>query len=201
MESMEATVRNALLSLGTALALCASATTASASAFLVQLDDVVESGVAGNTYQDGNLIESVLFPNEQIDSSYGLWNGGLLSQSFDFAWNIFEHNGSLSDTVHIFGTQGQGSIFVTFLSDGDGQPLALLPNGLSIFETGGWQTFAAFDASNDFGSDYYVWQFRSDIETPEPGTIALIAVGLLTLLGIGTLRRHRDAKGQDVTGT
>lgn len=121
-----------------ALVLCVGATAAKASTFLFQWDDA-EPYLTGNTYQDGTLIQSVVVGQEGYSGSYGLWDGALAS-SFDVSFNIYESaGGALSDTWHLFGERGAGSLSIPFYSDVEGQVLQPLANAFTLVETGNWQ--------------------------------------------------------------
>ena len=169
-------MKKSILTLAAVLALGAAATaTHAANVFLVQFDET-PTGLFGNTYEDGNLIQSVNVGPESYGGGYGLqWNiGAALASDVDVAVNIFDANGSLSDTWHLFGHAGDTSIAIPFISDATG----LLNGGISLKETGGFQTVAHFVLNN---GDDFTWQFRSADGVPEPAGWALM------LLGIGGL--------------
>lgn len=179
-------MKKSLLCLGMAAALSLGASAASASEFLFQWDDSVEGHLFGITYKDGVVIQNVDVGAEAYSGTYGLWDSATLASSFDVAFNIFDPDGVLSDTWHIFGTEGASRFDVPFYSDIEGQTLLPLPNAFSITENGQFQTVYDFTANN---GDHYSLQFRSDVESvPEPGTWALM-IGGFGLVGMMARRR------------
>ena len=170
-------MKKSMLTLATVLALGAGATAAqAANVFLVQFDET-PTGLFGNTYEDGNLIQSVNVGPESYGGGYGLqWNGSgaVLASDVNVAVNILDADGSLSDTWQLFGHTGDQSISIPFTSDAT----QFLDAG-SLRETGGYQTVAHFVLAN---GDDFTWQFRSpEGGVPEPAGWALM------LLGIGGL--------------
>lgn len=158
---------------------------ASASVFLFQWVDT-EPDLIGNTYQDGQLIQSVVVGSETYANGYGLWNGAVLTTNFDVRVNIYESDGkTLSDTWHLLGGTENSALQIPFNSDIEGQPLAALPEPtLSIVENGRFQTVLEFDVSN---GDHYIWQFQSDVDStgvPEPGIFNLFLLGLGALFSM-----------------
>lgn len=171
--------------LAAALAAICVAGSASAANYLFQWDDST-SALIGTTYKDGTIIQSVNVGNEQYTGGYGLWDGATLVDDVYIATNIFESDGSLSDTWLISGARGDGVLNFPFHSDFEGFVLDPLPGAASFKETGGWQTVGSFTVSN---GDNYVWQFRSDV--PEPASWMLMVAGF-GIVG-SSLRRRKVA--------
>ena len=168
-------MKKSMLTLATVLALGVGATaTQAANVFLVQFDET-PTGLFGNTYEDGNLIQSVNVGPESYGGAYGLqWNlGAALASDVNIAVNILDADSSLSDTWQLFGKAGDIFISIPFTSDA-----TAFVDGGSLKETGGFQTAAHFVLNN---GDDFTWQFRSADGVPEPAGWALM------LLGIGGL--------------
>ncbi|MDB5479645.1 MAG: hypothetical protein JWO83_698 [Caulobacteraceae bacterium] len=155
--------------------------------YLIQLDDRASNDtITGNTYKNGaNLIQSVVFPNDEINAPYTLWSGATLLASFDNQFNYYEPDGvTLSDTVEISGTAGDTFFQVVFLSDPNS--LSPLPNGGVNLENGQFQPgVLAGIVSN---GDFYNLQIASDLEVPEPATWAMMLLGA-GLVGLVARRR------------
>lgn len=165
------------------------APTAQAANYLIQLDDLETGTVVGNTYKDGNLIQSVPFCCESLVSPYGLWDGATLSADFVNQFNFYEVGTHvLSDTSELSGNAGDNFFTITFNSDGGATPLVAYANGINMEETGNWQDIV-FSGSVSNG-DFYSAQMRSAIESPvpEPTTWALMLAGLG---GVGAALRSR----------
>lgn len=158
--------------------------------YVFQWDDA-ETGLTGNTYKNGELIQSVKVSDENYDGDYGLWTNakgelGMLTSDIDVRVNILEADGSLSDTWRLFGNRGDSRLGIPFHSDFENQQVQPLPGAIKLFESGDYQTVLEFSASN---GDFYTWQFRSDVEAiPEPSTYALMLGGLGVM---GYLARRR----------
>ncbi len=185
-------MNRALMALSLAAALSLFASQASAGTILVQIDDLTDN-IVGNTYINGELVQSAPFGGESLVAPYTLWNTGFLQSTFSARLNIREADGSISDTFILTGVAASTAINFNFVSDTDGQPLALI-DATSIFETGDWQTVATFNSLNAAGAplDSYTVQFRSDAETvPEPVTLSLFGAGLFGAMAIR--RRNRKA--------
>jgi len=166
---------------------------ARADVFVFQwLDNNDAVGLRGVTYQNGVVIQDVNVGAESYAFSYGLWNGGTLDSSFDVSFNIYDPDGvTLSDTWHIFGTQGDTSFGTPFVSDTETTSVSSLSNAVSLVETGDLQTVFNFTARG--GQDSYTLQFVSDVDTvPEPGSILLLGTVIsLTYLSIKRRRGRR----------
>jgi hypothetical protein len=167
---------------------------AHANDFLVQVDDSTDH-MDIRTYENGTLIQGGFDLGEAYLGGYALGfdpNAGLLSD-IDVRYNILELNGQLSDTWHIFGTEGDDSLSIPFISDSEGGgSLTPLDGGITVFETGGWQTVLVNTVAN---LDTFTWQFRSDVsEVPLPGALPLLAAGLGALGVVGRWRgKHNPA--------
>ena len=146
--------------------------------YLIQLDDRSSNDtVVGNTYKNGALIQSVTFPDDTINSPYGLWSGATLNASFDNQFNFYEPGSTsvLSDTSEISGNQGDNFITFNFLSDQEhGRPLIALPNGLNFVENGKFQDIVFPGVVSN--GDFYTIQMASDV--PEPAAWALMLLGV-----------------------
>jgi hypothetical protein len=165
-----------------------------ADSYLIQLDDAsVEGQITGNTYKNGTLIQSVVFAGEHLFSSYSLWSGATLGTSFDNQFNYYDLDGvTLSDTVHVYGTAGDGFFWIDFRSDPE--LAGPLPDGGHFIEDGSFQP-AVYPGTVSNG-DYYNLQIASDVgDVPEPAAWALMLIGFG---GMGTMLRARR-KGVTVT--
>ena len=182
-------MRKSLLAMGAALAIGLSASAASAAEFLFHWDDTTEGVLYGDTYKDGTLIQHALVGPESYGGSYGLFDGGILADSFDVSFNIFNSSGELSDTWHIFGTKGSARFDLPFFSDVEGVPLKLLDGATSITETGLYQTVFSLNTTS---GDHYTLQFRSDAGggVPEPATWTMMIGGFGL---VGAMARRRKA--------
>ena len=182
-------MRKSLLAMGAALAIGLSASAASAAEFLFQWDDGVEGHLFADTYKDGVLIQHADVGAESYKFTYGIWDGGVLADSFDVAFNIFDTTGTLSDTYHIIGTKGATRFQPLFSSDVEGVPLTFIDGGASITETGLYQTVFDF---NTTAGDHYTLQFRSDAGggVPEPATWTMMIGGFGL---VGAMARRRKA--------
>ncbi len=182
-------MRKSLLAMGAALAIGLSAPAASAAEFLFQWDDGVEGHLFGDTYKDGVLIQHAEVGPETYSGGYGLWDSGILADSFDVAFNIFDATGTLSDTYHLIGKAGDVRFQPLFSSDVEGVPLTFIDGGASITETGLYQTVFNFNTTS---GDHYTLQFRSDAGTavPEPATWTMMIGGLGL---VGAMARRRKA--------
>ena len=154
--------------------------------YLFQWDDATEGHLWGDTYKNGVLIQHVDVGPEDYDGYYGLW-AGALANDFDVSFNIYDRDG-LSDTWRIFGTAGNTYFGTPFHSDNDISQLTPLPNGITLWETGAYQTVYDFTLDN---GDHYTLRFRSDSDAPEPASWALM-VGGFGAIG-AALRRRRTA--------
>jgi hypothetical protein len=184
-------MKKVLLNLLGGLALSFTASAANADTFLFQWVDTVEGHLLGNTYQNGNLVQSVDVGQESYaDGYYGLWNEATIIAPFDVSFNIYERNGNLSDTWRLFADAGSTFLSIPFNSDFDGQTLQPLSNAVSITETGGFQTVFQNTVSN---GDQYTWQFASDVgAVPEPSTWAMMILGFA---GVGLMAYRRKRSG------
>ncbi len=165
-------MKKSMLALATVLTLGAAATGAhAADVFLFQWDETA-SGLLGNTYEDGKLVQSVNVGPESYGGGYILtWNvGAALASDVNVSVNILDADGSLSDTWQLFGKGGDTSISIPFISDAT-QRL----DAFSLKETGGFQTVAHFVLNN---GDDFTWQFRSADGVPEPAGWALMVLGI-----------------------
>jgi hypothetical protein len=141
---------------------------------MLDLTDVVRFQIL----QNGNVI----FSDTQNAESYGAMvpltapTVGAIS----FIANIMEPGGGpLSDGYLVSAASGATTISVSFASDGDPVPVIdPLPGGQSIIETGGLQTIG--NATLSDGSTL-IFQFQSDLETPEPASMMLCGFGIAAL--------------------
>ena len=188
-------MRKSILSLAAVLAIGAASTAAHANNFLVQLDDSTGT-LYGLTYEDGRLIQNVSIGADSYSGGYYLgWNlDAFLDSDVDVSVNIYDPNGTLSDTWHLFGGAGDGSLSIPFYSDLNDLPPTVLTGATRLVETGDWQTVAQTSLTN---GDNFTWQFRSGLDgtvspgVPEPAGWALMLVGLG---GLGaSLRMRRKA--------
>ena len=150
--------------------------------YTVQFDDT-GSVLRGITLKNGGEIENVVIGTDSFSGDYGL-SASVLHANIDQGFNIFDADGTLSDTLSIFGTVGASVVRFDFSSS---PSIVALAGATSITETGGFQTAFDFQANN---GDFYVVQFRSEstAAVPEPGTYALMFGGLGV---VGFLARRR----------
>ena len=156
------TMKLAAMLTGASLALLLSTAAQAADNFLVQLDDTLPGGqIAGNTYQNGVLIQSVTFSGDVLQSPYGLWNGATLIDSFDNQFNFYDPGSSeLSDTAEVSGNAGDTFFSISFLSFVEGGPaLTPLVNGGNYIENGQWQDIV--NAGVVSNGDFYQVQMLS----------------------------------------
>jgi hypothetical protein len=170
-------MRKTLLILATALGLGGGATAAhAASALVVQLDDRTDT-LFSITKKDGLFVEDANLGSESFNGPYDMtWDpGGVLLADVNVSVNIFEPHGPISDVMQLTGAAGSSTMQVMFTSDTEGGPIIdPLPGAISIVENGQFQTVTQFTLSN---GDAYTWQFRSDLDVPEPAAWALMLTG------------------------
>ena len=181
-------MRKTLLMLATALGLGGVATAAhAASALVVQLDDQTDT-LFGLTYKDGVLVQNLNLGSESFAGPYAMtWDpNGVLLADVNVSVNIFEPAGRISDVMQLTGAAGSDMMQVMFTSDTEGGPIIdPLPGAISIVENGKFQTVTQFTLSN---GDAYTWQFRSDLDVPEPAAWTLMLAGFG---GLGLVMRSR----------
>jgi hypothetical protein len=138
--------------------------------YLFQWNDTIEGHLWADTFKNGVLIQHTDVGPEDYNGNYILWAGTIVND-FDVSFNIYDSDG-LSDTWHLFATAGDTFFGTPFHSDTEGSSLTPLPNGIKLWETGGWQTVGSFTVSN---GDTYTLRFASD--APEPASWALMLSG------------------------
>lgn len=150
--------------------------------YTVQFDDT-GSVLRGITLKNGSEIENVVIGTDSFSGDYVL-SASVLHANIEQGFNIFDADGTLSDTLSIIGTAGASVVHFDFSSS---PSIVALAGATRITETGGFQTAFDFQANN---GDFYVVQLRSEstAAVPEPSTYALMFGGLGV---VGFLARRR----------
>jgi len=162
------------------------APTAEASTILFQSDDLTDN-IYNKVYVDGIQVIDNQLVGEALIGTFPLHNytNGLLSPDVNVALNIFDPDGkTLSDTLSLVAAGGGTGVAITFYSD-PWPDMVVLQNAQSVIETGDWQTALNAQLSN---GDTFIFQFRSDVETPLPGAIWLFGSALA---GAACVRKRR----------
>ena len=165
----------------------------SASASVIQVDDLTETltvTVDGVDAHNVPTVANLRIVGETVSfdytSSHAVQHPGNYYFLMNGAVGSPEQN-TVSDEGIFTAIEGSPVIGVQFTSDPD--QLTVPPNSIflgSFNETGAFQTVADRVSSSD------LFQVRSDVETPEPGTLAIIGAALLSLIGLGMMRRRTD---------
>jgi hypothetical protein len=107
---------------------------------------------------------------------------------------FIEADGSVSDAfgVAVDNPNPNFPYSIGFYSDEEAAGLGIGPGAFDVLEPFGPYDIT-FYLSPDLRDRGYRATFQSDADVPEPTTLALIGLALLSLLGLGTTRRRADA--------
>lgn len=145
------------------------------------------------TYIDEPGIEgtSLLTPDLRVD----FLNGAIGPLSFGFALDSSFSDASLFTSIEVFNSVGSligsASEIGDFTTTSPPSGLSDFPEGLVTVGFSGVASYATFDFTSEFGRyiiDNFEGTFGSTEQIPEPSTLLLLTVGLLS---IGSYRRSR----------